>query len=114
MNQSVEIKDRESFQSQQPHSRSVNYTEAEIKTHVGPFNTQCIFMENARSLILKISSYLSKHSIRYSEPEPYNILMGDGEKISVEAIHGINGVHLVKFSSNNIPFNEAVIEVLSK
>ncbi len=40
--------------------------------------------------------------------------MGDGEKISVEAIQGIVGVHLVKFSSNNVAFNEAVIEVLSK
>ena len=40
--------------------------------------------------------------------------MGDGEKISVEAVYGISGVHLVKFSSNNMLFNEAVIEVLSK
>ncbi len=31
--------------------------------------------------------------------------MGDGEKISVEAISGIAGVHLVKFSSNNVAFN---------
>lgn len=54
---------------------------------------------------MKISGYLSKHSIRYSEPEPFNLLMGDGEKISVEAIQGITGVHLVKFSSNNIAFN---------
>lgn len=68
-----------------------------------------MFMENARSLVFKISSYLSKHSIRYTEPEPFNILMGDGEKISVEAIQGIAGVHLVKFSSNNMAFNEAVI-----
>jgi hypothetical protein len=40
--------------------------------------------------------------------------MGDGEKISIEAIQGITGVHLVKFSSNNTSFNEAVIEILSK
>jgi hypothetical protein len=62
-------------------------------------------MENARSLIMKISGYLSKHSIRYSEPDSFNLLMGDGEKITVEAIQGITGVHLVKFSSNNIAFN---------
>ncbi len=78
LNQSLELKDRESFQSQQPNSRSIGYSGGEIKTHVGPFNTQCIFMENAGSLILKIANYLSKHSIRFSEPEPFNILMGDG------------------------------------
>jgi hypothetical protein len=40
--------------------------------------------------------------------------MADGEKISIEALQGITGIHLIKFSSNNIAFNEAVIEVLSK
>jgi hypothetical protein len=41
--------------------------------------------------------------------------MADGEKISVEAIQGIQGLHLIKFSSNNnIQFNESVIEILSK
>jgi len=71
-------------------------------------------MEPARSIALKIAAYLAKHGIRYTEPEPFTIFMGDGETISIEAVQGIVGVHLVKFSSNNVPFNEAVLEILNR
>lgn len=41
--------------------------EVEPKIHMGPFNTQCIFMENAKSLMSKISGYLAKNNLKYSE-----------------------------------------------
>ena len=50
----------------------------DIKTHIGPFNTQCIFVDSPKILIGKILGYLIKNSIRHSEPEQYNILMADG------------------------------------
>ena len=77
---------------------------------MGPFNTQCIFMQNGRSLISRICLYLSKNNMKYSQIQPYNILMSDGQKIYIEQIYGLNGVSIVKFSNNNnLRFNEAVI-----
>lgn len=35
------------------------------KVHTGPFNTQCIFMENAKTLYDKITNLLSKLKLRY-------------------------------------------------
>lgn len=48
--------------------------------------------------------------MKYSEIEPYNILMADGEKIFVQQIHGLNGVNIVKFTNNtNNRFNFNII-----
>jgi hypothetical protein len=35
------------------------------KPHVGPFNAKCLFMENAESLIKKISDYLRQQNVRF-------------------------------------------------
>ena len=83
------------------------------RTHSGPFNTQCIFMENATSLLEKITAVLLKHNMRYQETEAYCISIGGGPQIAIESLQGMAGVHLVKFQ-NEHPFNQTIIEVLSK
>ena len=38
------------------------------KVHSGPFNTQCIFMEQPKSLLEKVTNLLVKMNVRYNEP----------------------------------------------
>lgn len=37
------------------------------KPHTGPFNVKCLFMENAQSLMKKISDYLRHQNVRFIE-----------------------------------------------
>lgn len=37
------------------------------KPHTGPFNVKCLFMENAESLMKKISDYLRHQNVRFIE-----------------------------------------------
>ena len=68
------------------------------KVHTGPFNTQCIFMENAKTLFDKIVSLLGKLKLRYQEIDAFSLTMGN-QQISVESVQGIAGLHLVKFNT---------------
>ena len=65
--------------------------------HSGPFNTSCIFMENARNLLERIISVLVRLNVRYTESEAFVVVAGSWQ-VSVESVQGINGLHLVKFS----------------
>lgn len=62
----------------------------------------------------RIMTYLAKINIKFMENDPYSLLLlQDNEKITVESVQGISGLHLVKFNTNN-PLNESIIEILSK
>jgi hypothetical protein len=78
------------------------------RTHCGPFNVQCIFMENAKSLLERITAVLLKHNMRYQETEAYCISIGGGPQIAIESLQGMAGVHLVKFQTDH-PFNHTLI-----
>jgi DNA relaxase NicK len=82
------------------------------KVHTGPFNTQCIFMENAKTLFEKVVGLLSKLKLRYQEVDAYSLSMGS-QQISIESVQGIAGLHLIKFNAEH-PVNQTIIEVLSK
>lgn len=51
------------------------------KSHVGPFNAKCLFLENASSLMKKISQFLKDHNVRYIEQEPFTLKTLDNHSI---------------------------------
>lgn len=82
------------------------------RVHNGPFNTQCIFMESAKTLYDKIAGVLGRLKLRYQEAEGFSLLMGS-QQISVECVQGIAGLHLVKFNCEH-PVNQTILEALAK
>lgn len=53
------------------------------KVHSGPFNTQCIFMQNAKSMLDKITNLVLKHNMRYHETDPFCIAIGGGPQVAI-------------------------------
>lgn len=83
------------------------------KIHIGPFNSQCLFCEPAKSLLQRISECLSKLNLKHQEVDGFTIQLSETDSISVMSLQGISGYFLVNFSSNN-PLNDSIIEHLNK
>jgi hypothetical protein len=75
------------------------------KPHSGPFNTKCLFMENAESLIRRISEFLKQQNVRFVEQEPFTLKTLDNHIIWIESISGSSLLNLVNFT-NNFPNND--------
>jgi hypothetical protein len=84
------------------------------KIHTGPFNAQCLFMDNPRNIMLKVIQCLTNRlNMKYQELDAYSLQVADSEQISVESIQGVAGYYLLKFSTNH-PLNEAIVDYVAR
>lgn len=63
----------QNFNSQHSNNRSMQNQSIVPKVHVGPFNTRCLFMDNAGTLFQKIVEFLSNNSINFVQKDPFSL-----------------------------------------
>jgi hypothetical protein len=81
--------------------------------HVGPFNSQCLIMDNPRNIVLRVIDYLQKSKINHNEVDHFTVAVSEQEHITVESLQAIVGFYIIKFTTNQ-PLTEAIIEHLNK